>query len=677
MPGSRRRIDFAAASPEARAELLDRQWLVANGLGGFASGTLGGHATWRYHGLLVAALPAPFGRTLMLNHLDEHLKWPDGRSCRIDGGEPSGGTLEEFSLEDQIPRWRYTCGEVVVEKRLVMPNLQNTVHVTYRIQSAPAGTRLELRPALQFRPFEAPVSAPVAPGYRVSCEGRRIEVAAPDGMPPLRLSMVAADWFLVVEGGLLREVFYPRDAERGYESRGPLWSPGYFSIRADDGPVTLIASTEDWRTVLALSPEDALSTERIRTGRLLRQVARLPEAAGELALAADQFIIAPKGRIRDSARARAEGDELRSVIAGYHWFTDWGRDTMISLEGLALATGRFQEAAWILHTFARATRDGLIPNLFPEGENQGLYHTADATLWFFHAIHRYVGVTGDHAILQTLLPVLRDIHDHHVRGTRFGIGVDVSDGLLRQGEEDYQLTWMDAKVGDWVVTPRRGKAVEINALWYNAQRVLEDFLRESGDLAAADALAAEAGRTAESFNRRFWNEKTGCLFDVVDGPEGDDAAVRPNQLLSFSLPHPVLASERWPAVLAVVEEQLLTPVGLRTLSPRHPDYKASYAGDIRSRDAAYHQGTVWPWLIGPFIDAWLKVHPGDRAGARRFLDGLLVQLDSTAIGSISEIFDAEPPYRARGCIAQAWSVAEVLRALLLTDDSVARAPGGA
>jgi predicted glycogen debranching enzyme len=666
MFGSQRRIDLAGLRPEARAAVFDRQWLVSNGLGGFASGTLAGRATWRYHGVLIAALPAPLGRTVMLNQLDEHLEFPDGRNWRIDGSETADCPLREFTLKNQMPHWRYERDGVVVEKRLVMPNLQNTVHVTYHVQGAPRGTRLDLRPALQFRPFEAPVSTGISGGYRVSSLGRRLEIEAPGDIPPLKLQVVASESFFVMETGAFREVYYARDAERGYESRGPLWTPGYFSIRAEDGPVTLIASTEDWRTISALSPEDAFATENIRVERLLRQVAHVSGPAGELALAADQFIISPKGRIKDSARARAEGNELRSVIAGYHWFTDWGRDTMISLEGLALATGRHQEAAWILHTFARAVRDGLVPNLFPEGENQGLYHTADASLWFFHAVSRYVIVTGDRDILMNLLPVLCDIHAHHMRGTHFGIGVDPTDGLLRQGEEGYQLTWMDAKVGDWVVTPRRGKAVEINALWYNAQKVLEGYLRWTGDMAAADEIAAAAQRTAESFNRRFWNEATGCLFDVVDGPGGDDPAVRPNQLLAISLPNPVLAPERWPAVLAVAEEQLLTPVGLRTLSPRHPDYKACYAGDLRSRDAAYHQGTVWPWLIGPFIDAWLKVHPEGRLEARRFLDGLFVQLDDAGIGSISEIFDAEAPYHPRGCIAQAWSVAEVLRTLLLT-----------
>jgi predicted glycogen debranching enzyme len=343
---------------------------------------------------------------------------------------------------------------------------------------------------------------------------------------------------------------------------------------------------------------------------------------------------------------------------------------MISLEGLTLATHRYREASYILRTFGHYVRDGLIPNMFPDGAREGLYHTADATLWFFHAVQQYVRITGDRDTLRLLLPTFVDIARRHLEGTRFGIGVDPGDGLLRQGAPGYQLTWMDAKVDDWVVTPRRGKAVEINALWYNALCLLQGWI---GDLGAA-ALAADldlqshADRARRSFNERFWSASAGYLFDVVDGEHGDDAACRPNQVLAISLDHPVLDQSRWAGVVQVVHERLLTPVGLRSLAPGHPDYKPKYYGDLRSRDAAYHQGTVWAWLIGPFVDAWLKVHPGDRAGARRLLDGFDAHLSEACVGSISEIFDADAPYVPRGCIAQAWSVAEVLRCLLKTAD---------
>jgi predicted glycogen debranching enzyme len=337
---------------------------------------------------------------------------------------------------------------------------------------------------------------------------------------------------------------------------------------------------------------------------------------------------------------------------------------MISLEGLTLATGRHREAGYILRTFMHYVKDGLIPNMFPEGQNEGLYHTADATLWFFHAMDRYVTVTGDRLTLRQAIPTFLSIIEHHLRGTRFNIGVDQRDGLLKQGAEGYQLTWMDAKVEGWVVTPRRGKAVELNALFYNALRLMERWLREEGDEQRSAEMGRLAQRVHESFNARFWNARTGCLFDVIDGEGGDDPAIRPNMLLSIALPNPVLDPERWHSVMEVAHRLLLTPVGLRSLAPGHPDYKANYDGDLRARDAAYHQGTVWGWLAGPFADAWLKVHPEDNRGIEHLMEGFAAHLGEACIGSISEIFDAEEPFTPRGCVAQAWSVAEVLRVLV-------------
>ena len=671
-----RKIDFAAATSDGQRDLLHSQWLITNGLGGYASATISGVVTWRYHGLLIAALPAPLGRTLMFNHLAEFIRFPDGSFVQFGGAESSDPEdesvtthLSEFRLENQLPFWRYEINGVVLEKRLLMLYLQNTIHITYRLMTSQENVSLELRPSFHFRPFEGNVSATLSSEYEVRVRGAKFEIDSNENYPCLKLYVHGQEANFINDGGTIREIFYERDAERGYESRGSLWSPGFFSVPlSPEVPVTLIASTEDWRTISALDPESAYATERDRRKRLLR-IAH-PKAqhgpAAELVLAADQFIMTPAGRVRDAARARAAGDELRSVIAGYHWFTDWGRDTMISLEGLTITTGRFHEAAWILRTFAHYVKHGLIPNMFPEGQNEGLYHTADATLWFFQALHSYTRATGDRETLVGLLPILQDIVDHHLRGTHYGIAVDPGDGLLRQGQEGYQLTWMDAKVGDWVVTPRRGKAVEINALWYNAISLLEDWLQEEGESAAAQQLKAQADRVRESFNRRFWNQSKNCLFDVIDGEHGNDAAIRPNQILSISLTHPVLAHERWEPVLDVAREKLLTPVGLRSLSREHPDYKSKYFGDLRSRDAAYHQGTVWAWLIGPFIDAWLKVHPDQRSEARKFLEGFVPHLNEGCIGSISEVFDAEAPYDQRGCIAQAWSVAEVLRCFVLT-----------
>lgn len=676
-----RRLSWDDAEPAERERLLTREWLVTNGLGGYASGTVYGVATRRYHGLLIAALPAPVGRLLMLNQLHEELMLPGGETVRLGGEERAGelqlhgaGRLREFRLEMGLPVWHYEWNGYVLEKRLAMPHLQNTSYLRYRLLAAPAPVELRLRPALHIRPHEAAVNEPIGQPYTLTAVDDRLEIAAAPGLPPLRLFLWSPQKAFVLEGVWLTEFFYRVEESRGYEYTGNLWSPGHFRAELAPGQeACLVASTEAWDTVLALRPGEAHAIEQGRRRRLIA-LAPAPARAGvaaELVLAADQFVIVPAGRVADAARAHAEGDEVRTVIAGYHWFTDWGRDTMISLEGLTLATGRAREAGFILRTFAHYVRDGLIPNMFPDRQAEGLYHTADATLWFFHAIDRYLERTGDRTTLRRLIPVLQDIVAHHLRGTRFGIGVDPADGLLRQGASGYQLTWMDAKVEDWVVTPRRGKAVEINALWYNALRLLEGWLRAEPDAArvdgpAAEVLAQHAERAYASFNRRFWYAEGGHLYDVVDGEDGDDPACRPNQIFAFSLRHPVLVRERWESVLETVRARLLTPVGLRSLAPGHPEYKPQYYGDLRARDAAYHQGTVWAWLIGPFVDAWLKVHPHDRAGARRLLQGLLEHLDEFGLGSIAEIFDAEPPYTPRGCIAQAWSVAEVLRCWLRT-----------
>jgi predicted glycogen debranching enzyme len=685
-----RRIEFHADGPGSDAHFT-REWLITNGLGGYASGTVAGVVTRRYHGVLIAALPAPLGRIVVLNHLLERVKLPDGRKCYFTS-EPTSerregvDALKEFRLEFGLPIWRYEVGGAVVEKRLVMPYGQNTVHICYQLLSGPPLT-LTVRPSLHFRPHEAPVSEQAHDGYRlVVTDVDRYELSTGAEWPTLRLTTRGARTAFTVERRTIPEVLYAMEESRGYEARGSLWSPGYF--RADlqpDRPFALIASTEDWEKLEAMDTPEAFDAERERHRRLL---AVAPSSAregtgAELVLAADQFIISPAGRVEESARARAQGDEVRTVIAGYHWFTDWGRDTMISLEGLTLATGRVREAGYILRTFAHYVREGLIPNMFPEGDREGLYHTADATLWFFHAIDRYLETTGDRETLRRLFPKLVDIVSHHIAGTRFHIGMDAADGLLRQGEEGYQLTWMDAKVNDWVVTPRRGKAVEINALWYNALVLMERWARELGDerVVAKNSKLPEFGKLAarvrEAFNRRFWYADGGYLFDVIDGEGGADPACRPNQIFAIALPNPVLDESRWTAVFDVVRTRLLTPVGLRSLAPGHPDYKPKYYGDLRTRDAAYHQGTVWAWLAGPYIDAWLKVHPAERDQARRYLEGLLHTLDEACIGSISEIFDADEPFTPRGCIAQAWSVAEALRCWVKTTTQVSPNPPAA
>jgi predicted glycogen debranching enzyme len=661
--------------------MLTREWIVTNGLGGYSTGTLAGIVTRRYHGLLVAALPAPHGRCVMLNHLEERLI-VDGEVLHLSGDEPvSGATrlphpgfLETFQLELGLPVWAFSNDSVRITKRTFMLHLQNTTCITYHLERGSRPVQLVLTPSLHFRPHEADVSEELRDRYEMRVAGGRIEVAARD-FPSLKLMVHGQSIHVDENARLTPDVLYRTERSRGYLHAGGLWTPGSLSFDLLPGmPVTFIASTESWDYVTALAPGEALDSERDRRAQLLSQAgidsATQPLEAS-LALAADQFIITPATRPADVVRARAAGhDAPRTIIAGYHWFTDWGRDTMISLEGLTLTTGRRREAASILRMFAQHVRDGLIPNMFPEGENEGLYHTADATMWFFHAVARYVETTGDRELLRQLLPALNEIIEHHIRGTRFGIGVDPADGLLRQGAEGYQLTWMDAKVDGWVVTPRRGKAVEINALFYNALRLLEGWTREEGDGSRASALEDRAAKFYDSFNARFWFEEGGYLFDVIDTESGgSDPALRPNQIFAVSLRHPVLARERWERVIEVVRDELLTPVGLRSLSRRDADYKARYDGDLRARDAAYHQGTVWSWLIGPFIDAWMKVYPDRSRDARSMLAGLEAHLGEAGIGTVSEIFDADEPYVPRGCIAQAWGVAEFLRCLRKLDRS--------
>ncbi|HEU4996038.1 MAG TPA: amylo-alpha-1,6-glucosidase [Gemmatimonadaceae bacterium] len=633
--------------------LIEHEWLVTNGLGGYSSGTVAGPATRRYHGFLVAALPNPLGRMVMLNTLDDSL---------------TTAAMLGFELQGGIPTWRYRLQDLVVEKRVVMPFRQNTVVVQYRVVQEEEGSAevvsIQLTPAVHFRGYETSVSAPLQDGYSFAShrEHFRIELA---GLPALRLVAEGRHTFALREERR-EQVLYPVEESRGYHSHGSLWSPGVFTLEMAPGETAaLIASTETLDVMRSMTAAEALSVEGERKVRLLQAALNAPAESngpeGQLVIASDQFVIKPVGRVRDTIRSLAMGEELRTVIAGYHWFTDWGRDTMISLEGLTLTTGRHREAGFILRTFSQYVREGLIPNLFPDGSDEGLYHTADATLWFFHALERYAQVTGYWSLVEQTLPIVRGIAEMHMAGTRFGIGVDPKDGLLRQGAEGYQLTWMDAKVDDWVVTPRRGKAVEVNALWYNALSLLARWECDFGDRARSHRYGDAAARVRESFNARFWIADRRHLYDVLDGPSGDDPSCRPNQLFAISLPNPVLDESRWSDVMQVVEAKLLTPVGLRSLAPDEPDYKPRYFGDLRARDAAYHQGTVWAWLIGPWIDAWIKLHPNEHTGGRRFLKGLVGHLTEFGVGSIAEVFDAEPPFTPRGCIAQAWSVAEVLR----------------
>jgi predicted glycogen debranching enzyme len=526
-----------------------------------------------------------------------------------------------------------------------------------------------LRPSHHYRPQEATVEREFVKDYCLLVKGDCFEVLAGDAYPPLRLRVTGQHSIFIMDRRKRSDIHFRVEEARGYPHTGDHWSPGAFALTLGPGkPATLIASTESWDVIHSKQPAEAREVEIIRRQELLQMAApTLRSGLGaELVLAADQFIITPAGRPDETVNAKASGSEARTIIAGYHWFTDWGRDTMISLEGLTMATGRHKEAGYILRTFANHVRDGLIPNMFPEHDKVGLYHTADATLWFFHALHRYIYATQDRETLRLVLPKLIDIVKHHLQGTLFNIGIDPADGLLKQGAEGYQLTWMDAKVNGWVVTPRRGKAVELNALWYNAVRLLEQWVTEEDSGSASAWLSDIATQTYHSFNERFWYAEGGYLYDVVDSENGDDAACRPNQLLSISLDFEVLQQQKWQPVFDTVTRELLAPYGLRTLSRNHPDYKLAYVGNLMARDAAYHQGTVWGWLTGVYVDSWLKVHPEAIPDAHKFLLAFDQHLNEAGLGTISEVFDAEAPYTPGGCISQAWSVGEILRCLVKT-----------
>lgn len=655
--------------------LRAREWLVTNGLGGYASGTLLSIGTRRFHGLFIPNLPAPYGRTVLIPRLDEEIHC-EQHSVQLGGAEFADGhsegdvahVLTEFRNDWQTPVWIFTIDGRTIEKRLTMPHRNNTVYVAYTLLDGDP-VRLHVRPYLTFRQHGAPLDDARAHGpFPLTILRGRHEIHFGDGLPVLRLCLRPQCGVFVAEEKIDYDVSYRLEQSRGYDYTTNLFSPGYFTAELVMGKqVGLVASIEPWET---LEPDAARVFEAERH-RVEKVIAQAPEPArtglaAHLVLAADQFIIRPGTRPEEEMLAHSAGEEVCTIVAGYHWFTDWGRDTMISLEGLTLCTGRQHEGKAILQTFAHYIKDGLLPNHFPEGERAGLYNTVDATLWYFHALDRYTQLTGDKETLHSLYPALQEIIGHHVQGTHFGIGMDPKDGLIRAAAEGFALTWMDAKVGDWVVTPRRGKPVEIQALWYNALRLMATWAQEFGE--SPQEFLTLAQQTHASFNHRFWFVDGQYLFDVIDGDDGDDASLRPNQIFALSLRFPILAQQYWHPVLEAVTEKLLTPRGLRTLAPGHKDYRSHYDGDLRSRDAAYHQGTVWPWLIGHFVDARRRLTPDDeQIGV--LLNGFLEALRAAGVGTLSEICDAKSPYTARGCIAQAWSVAEILRSVLAAAES--------
>ncbi len=635
-----------------------REWLVTNGIGGYASGTVAGTLTRRYHGLLFAALKPPLARTLMLTKLEETAIY-NGASYALFANrwrsgvvEPQGFlNLERFHLEGTTPVWTYALADALLEKRVWMQPGANTTYVRYSLQRANSPVTLTIKAMVNYRDHHASTHTegqtmdidPLADG---------LIITAFEGAAPFYLLSSGAE--AVPQHEWYQNYHLSVETYRGLDALEDHLHVGDFRAELFVGEsLTLVASTEETPD---LDGNAAYTKQRAYEGELIDQnllTAAVPEVQ-QLVLAANQFVV---------RRATVEEPDGHTIIAGYPWFGDWGRDTMIALPGLTLSTGRPEVARSILRTFARYVDRGMIPNRFPEvGENPE-YNTVDATLWYIEALRAYVEHTGDNDTLRELFPILKSIVTWHQRGTRFNIHADPLDGLLYAGEPGTQLTWMDAKVGDWVVTPRMGKPVEINALWYNALRIMTDFARSLG--VSAQIYQRLADQVETSF-ARFWNATTGCCYDLLDGPNGDDPALRPNQLFAVSLHHSLLNETQQRAIVDVCAHYLLTSLGLRSLAPDDEDYIGHYGGDQHLRDAAYHQGTVWGWLIGPFVQAHLHVYR-DPILARSYLQPLIRHLSDHGIGSVSEIFDGDPPFTPRGCIAQAWSVAEVLRVWKLTE----------
>lgn len=626
------------------------EWLVTNGIGGYASSTLIGQNTRKYHGLLVAALHPPVDRRVMLAKLDEEI-WL-GEECHTLGvNETAGGYVErgyrhlQFFSARPVPTFWYEVEGTLIQKQVFLVYGQNTVVCRYMVTTNNREVRINIRPFVAFRDYHHTLERNDWPFFLEESGGQVITQAYTDGP---KLYLYCPDASFTKEGFWWERLFYPAERARGLTSEEDLFVPGRFSLSVTgNSQFYLVASVEpidtewDWERVYTGEIE--------RQNRLLEQAGFSDPLARELVLAADQFIVWRKST------------DTKTIIAGYPWFTDWGRDTMIALPGLTLVTGRLDDAREILATFALHVKEGLLPNAFPDAGEEPSYHSVDAPLWFFHAVYQYLEYGGEPQFVETdIFPALEQILSAYVKGTKFGIGMD-KDGLIEAGEEGWQLTWMDAKVGDWVVTPRRGKPVEVNALWYNAICIFHQLCELFGRENQYQELLL---LVRESFAARFWNEEEQCLFDVVDGNERD-ARIRPNQILAVSLPFSALSTDQEKAVVHKVWQELYAVYGLRSLAPSADGFCGRYRGDQRERDGAYHQGTVWSWLMGPFVTAYLKVHnrsPESRQIAAAMLQPFIGHLREHGVGSISEVFDALPPYTPGGCIAQAWGVGEILRA---------------
>ena len=668
-------ISFGRATCGDLVQATQREWLITNGLGSYGCGTLSGILTRCYHGLLVAALKPPLGRTLLLTKLDETVHYGETfypLSCdRWTGGTTTGHgyrNLESFRLEGTTPTWHYACADALLEKRIWMEPGENTTYAQYSLRRASGPISLSIKAIVNYRDHHN-VTQSVTSGkawqIQTKAHPRGLKVQSFDTAVPFYLMSNKGQ--LMPTGKWYQDYFLTTEKYRGLAHVDDHFHAATLRTTLTPGDsVTVVASTEPTPNLdgqAALGVRQAYENSLLENfsvamgdssgGRKALTPLQQPEVPGyvqQLSLAADQFVV---------SRTTPETPEGKTIIAGYPWFGDWGRDTMIALPGLTLTTGRPEVARPILRTFVRYLDKGMLPNAFPEANDTPGYNTVDAILWYFEAIRSYFEATRDIELLRELFPALREVIDWHVRGTRYNIEVDPKDGLLYAGEPDAQLTWMDAKVDDWVVTPRIGKPVEINALWINALYCMAIFAEELGE--AELEFAELAARASQGFER-FWNINRGYCYDVLDGPGGHDATLRPNQIFAVSLIYdPLLTPKQQKAIVDSCATQLLTSYGLRSLTQNHLDYVGVYGGDRIKRDGAYHQGTTWSWLIGPFVQAHLKVYK-DPALARTFLAPFAQHLSAGCVGTISEIFDGDAPFVSRGAYAQAWSVAEALRA---------------
>jgi predicted glycogen debranching enzyme len=643
-----------------------REWLVTNGIGGYASGTVGGNLTRRYHGLLVAALKPPIGRTQIVAKLDEMASYEGSEYPLATNRWASGAVdpqgylnIESFRLEGTTPVWKFALADALLEKRIWMRQGENTTYVQYSLLRASGSLRLAVKALVNYRDFH---SSTHAGDWRMQVESveHGVRVVAFDGAAPFYLLSPSVrfepkhEWY--------RDYFMPMEKYRGLDDHEDhLLAATTSVVLAPAQSVTFVLTTHvqtelDGARSLAERVEYERSLCSKWQGSDAQAVLSAPSWIRQLIIAADQFVV------KRSLQGEPEG---RSIIAGYHWFGDWGRDTMIALPGLTLTTGRSEIARKILFAFARYVDGGMLPNNFPDAGGQPEYNTVDAALWYFEAVRQYFTATKDAEAIAELYPVLAQIIKAHLKGTRYRIHVDDADGLLYAGEDGVQLTWMDAKVGDWVVTPRIGKPVEVNALWYNALKTMANLASIVGK--SAEPFQKMAEEVKKSF-AKFWNAAANCCYDVIEDPRiGNDASIRPNQIFAVSLPESPLFLEQQKAVVNVCARRLVTSHGLRSLAQGEPGYQGHYGGGPRERDGAYHQGTVWGWLLGPFVLAHLRVY-GDRQAAQSFLELLGTQIASSGLGTLGEVFDGDPPFAPRGCIAQAWTVAEVLRAWRATVD---------